>query len=152
MKKKVIIVGAGPAGLTAAYQLLKSTKDYDVMILEADSMVGGIAKTVTYQGNKMDLGGHRFFSKNQKINDLWQEIMSSKDKTKSDLLVQKRVSHIYYLNKFFDYPVSLNFKTIKNLGFVNTVVAFFSYLKSKIFKKEETNLENFYIKKIRPVL
>ena len=145
MKKKVIIVGAGPAGLTAAYQLLKSTKDYDVMILEADSMVGGIAKTVTYQGNKMDLGGHRFFSKNQKINDLWQEIMSSKDKTKSDLLVQKRVSHIYYLNKFFDYPVSLNFKTIKNLGFVNTVVAFFSYLKSKIFKKEETNLENFYI-------
>ena len=67
MKKKVIILGAGPAGLTAAYELLKETEKYEIIILEKDGQVGGIAKTVTYLGNRMDLGGHRFFTKRKEI-------------------------------------------------------------------------------------
>ena len=72
--KKVVIIGAGPAGLTAAYELLKKSKDYEVIILEEDKSVGGISKTINYKENRMDLGGHRFFTKNQRIKDLWLEI------------------------------------------------------------------------------
>lgn len=80
IKKKVIIIGAGPAGLTAAYELLKETEKYEVIILEKDGQVGGIAKTVTYLGNRMDLGGHRFFTKRKEINELWQEILPIEQK------------------------------------------------------------------------
>ena len=67
MKKKVVIIGAGPAGLTAAYELLKQKEKYDVTILEASNQVGGISKTINYKGNRMDLGGHRFFSKSKRV-------------------------------------------------------------------------------------
>lgn len=148
MKKRVIIIGAGPAGLTAAYELLKQKEKYDVIILEREKQVGGIAKTISYHGNRMDLGGHRFFTKNKEINNLWQEILpiakSSKEDKKNVLLVRNRVSHIYYQKKFFDYPVSLSLKTIHNLGIGTTFVAGISYMKSKIVPKKETNLENFY--------
>ena len=80
MKKKVIIIGAGPAGLTAAYELLKEKEKYEVIILEKDGQVGGIAKTVTHHGNRMDLGGHRFFTKRKEINELWQEILPIEQK------------------------------------------------------------------------
>ena len=149
MKKKVIIIGAGPAGLTAAYELLKETEKYEVIILEKDGQVGGIAKTVTYLGNRMDLGGHRFFTKRKEINELWQEILPIEQKRnrgqKNVLLIRNRLSHIYYHKKFFDYPVSLSMKTIRNLGIGTTFVAGMSYIKSKILPKKETNLENFYI-------
>ena len=148
MKKRVVIIGAGPAGLTAAYELLKSKEKYEIIILESEKQVGGIAKTISYHGNRMDLGGHRFFTKSKEINHLWQEILpvskSKKDKKKDVLLIRNRVSHIYYHKKFFDYPVSLSIKTIRNLGLSTTFIAGISYLKSKIFPKKETNLENFY--------
>jgi len=144
--KKVVIIGAGPAGLTAAYKLLNESKDYEVIILEEEKQVGGISKTVYYQGNRMDLGGHRFFTKDDEVMSLWQEILPlGNPKKEKVLLERRRVSRIYYNKKFFDYPVNLSFKTIKNLGFKDTFVSGFSYLKSLVYKLPEDNLENFYI-------
>mgnify|MGYP002532909411 FL=1 len=75
-KKKVIIIGAGPAGLTSAYELLKDKNDqYEVTILEETSEIGGISRTVRYNGNRMDIGGHRFFSKDQKVMEFWENLM-----------------------------------------------------------------------------
>lgn len=168
MKKKVVIIGAGPAGLTAGYYLLKQTKEYEVVIIEKDKKVGGISKTINYNGNRMDLGGHRFFSKSDKINNIWKEILQIQGKGSYDdiklninkdfsiegpnpekednvFLIRNRVSRIYYNKKFFSYPVSLSLNTIKNLGFIKTTESGFSYLKSLFIKKKETNLENFYI-------
>jgi len=168
MKKKVVIIGAGPAGLTAGYYLLKNSNDYEVVIIEKDNQVGGISKTINYNGNRMDLGGHRFFTKDDKINEIWQEILPIQGKGSYDdlklstqksfvkngpnpekedkvFLIRNRVSRIFYNNKFFAYPVNLSFNTIKNLGLIRTVESGFSYLKSIFLKKEESNLENFYI-------
>ena len=162
---KVIIIGAGPAGLTTAYTILKNNTNCEVVILESDNMVGGISKTITYNNNKMDLGGHRFFSKSEVINDLWKELLPIQGKQSIDdkltgntkpvlkkgpnpekedrvFLIRNRVSRIYYNRKFFDYPVSLTFKTIKLMGVKNTMIVGFSYLKSIFIKKKEVNLEN----------
>lgn len=167
-KEKAIIIGAGPAGLTAAYKLLKQNKNIDVTIFEELNQVGGISKTINYKGNRMDLGGHRFFSKSSEINELWNEIMPiqgsnsfddtilkrekqlpskgpNPDKEDNVMLIRTRVSRIYYLHKFFNYPVTLSVDTIKNLGVIRTAQSGVSYLKSIVFKKEETSLENFYI-------
>ncbi len=166
--KKVVIIGGGPAGLTAAYELKKNSKDYEVVVLESENQVGGISKTIKYKGNRMDLGGHRFFSKSDRVNEFWEEIMPLQGKSSFDdkklkrkktlkkggpdpekednvMLVRERVSRIYYLKKFFDYPISLKFETLKNMGFIRTMQSGFSYLKSLIFKKKEDSLENFYI-------
>ena len=174
--KKVLIIGAGPAGLTAGYELLKDgKKEYDVTIIEEDTRIGGISKTVNVDGNRMDLGGHRFFSKDEEIMKFWEELMPiqgmpSFDDRKLDrekplkqggpnpetedrvMLVRDRVSRIYYLKKFFDYPVSLKLKTFTNMGLIRTIKAGFSYLKSLFIKKEETSLENFYINRFGKVL
>ena len=174
--KKVIIIGAGPAGLTAGYELLKeNNKEYDVVILEEDTRIGGISKTVNVDGNRMDLGGHRFFSKDEEIMDFWKELMPLQGELSFDdkrlerekpleaggpnpetedrvMLVRDRVSRIYYLKKFFDYPVSLKLKTFTNMGLIRTIKAGFSYLKSLFVKKEETSLENFYINRFGKVL
>ena len=92
----VVIIGAGPAGLTAAYELTKL--GLRSVILEADSQVGGLARTVNYRGYRFDIGGHRFFSKVPLINALWQEILGE------DFLVRPRLSRLYYGERFFDYP------------------------------------------------
>lgn len=167
--KKVIIIGAGPAGITAGYELLKNAKDkYEVIILEETDVIGGISRTVKYNGNRMDIGGHRFFSKDDRVMAWWSELMPTQgydayddkilgrekelvsggpDPESEDvvMLVRDRISRIYYRKKFFDYPVSLKWETIKNMGFFTTVAAGFSYMKASIFKKKETSLENFYI-------
>jgi len=147
MKKKVVIIGAGPAGLTCAYELLKRSSDYEVVILEKDKQVGGISRTVTYNNNKMDLGGHRFFSKNEYINKIWQEILPVKNDSGNDkvFLIRNRISRIFYANNFFDYPITLSLSTISKMGFITTLKSGFSYFKSVLFKRKETNLENFYI-------
>lgn len=174
--KKVIIIGAGPAGLTAAYELLKDNKEkYDVTILEESKEIGGISKTVNYNGNRMDIGGHRFFSKDKKIMDFWEELMpiqgensfdDDKLKIKKNLkkggpnpqkdnrvmLIRNRVSRIYYLKKFFDYPITLKKETFLNLGLIRTLKAGFSYLKTLFIKKKEESLENFYINRFGKVL
>ena len=175
MKKRVVIIGAGPAGLTAAYELLKRETEYEVVILEESEALGGISRTVRYHGNRMDIGGHRFFSKDQEVMQWWSDLMPlqgapSKDdailgrkKPLSDggpnpeeedrvMLVRDRVSRIYYLSKFFDYPISMKGQTIRNMGFARTMKAGFSYLKSMMFKKKEDSLENFYINRFGKVL
>ena len=167
--KKVIIIGAGPAGLTAGYELLKKAPDeYSVTIYEESAAIGGISRTVNHNGNRMDIGGHRFFSKDKEVMNWWQEMMPRQGKPSFDdiqlgreknlaeggpdpeqtdrvMLVRNRVSRIYYKHKFFDYPVSLKWDTIKNMGFATTMEAGFSYLGSAVVKKEESSLENFYI-------
>lgn len=165
--KKIVIIGAGPAGITAGYELLKNTKEYEVLILEETQEIGGISRTVKYHGNRMDIGGHRFFSKDDRVMDWWEQIMPKQGKPSYDDLVldrqvrlsdkgpdpekedrvflsRRRVSRIYYKKKFFDYPISLNLKTIKNMGFVTTMQAGFSYLYSLVVKLPENSLENFY--------
>ncbi|MCH8020749.1 FAD-dependent oxidoreductase, partial [candidate division KSB1 bacterium] len=92
-----LIIGAGPAGLTTAYELSKLGKSS--VILEADNQVGGISRTVNYQGYRFDIGGHRFFSKVPYINQLWHEILDE------DFLVRPRLSRIHYRGHFYDYPL-----------------------------------------------
>ena len=167
MAKTCVIIGAGPAGLTAAYELLKKT-DIKPIILEATDAIGGISKTVEYHGNYIDIGGHRFFSKNDDVMRLWNEIMPLQSQPSLDdillkrqknfatsgpnpeideevMLLRDRVSRILYLHKFFDYPISLKWQTFKNMGFTRTMKAGFGYLGSSVVKRQETSLENFYI-------
>ncbi len=174
--KKVIIIGAGPAGLTAGYELLKDEKEkYEVVILEESQDIGGISKTVKHNGNRMDIGGHRFFSKDSRVMDFWEELMPiqgvnsfddeklgrekplkeggpNPEKEDDVMLLRTRVSRIYYLKKFFDYPISLKLQTFTNIGLIRTIKAGFSYLKSIFIKKEEDSLENFYINRFGKVL
>ena len=165
---KVVLIGAGPAGLTAAYELLVRHQGYDVVILEKSDAIGGISKTVRHHGNRMDIGGHRFFSKDQRVMDWWQNVMplqgapalddlllhrdvpladGGPDPQREDrvMLLRNRVSRIYYQGHFFDYPVSLKWKTLKAMGLVTTLQVGFSYLHSVFHKLPETSLENFYI-------
>lgn len=147
------MIGAGPAGLTAAYELLKQSEEYSVLVLEAGETIGGISKTINCDGNRMDMGGHRFFSKDPRINAWWEEILplqgtsSEADTEQEDavMLVRKRVSHIFYDGKYFDYPVKMNFRTVRNMGFCLTLKAGLSFLKTRFKKLPETSLENFYI-------
>ena len=166
--KNVVIIGAGPAGLTAAYELVKKHEGYRVTVLEKSDRIGGISKTVQSGGNRMDIGGHRFFSKDQAVMAWWQEVMplqgepsiddlllhrevslqpGGPDPQKTDrvMLVRNRVSRIYYHHHFFDYPISLKWSTLKAMGFGTTMQVGFSYLHSVFHKLPVTSLENFYI-------
>ncbi len=121
---EVVCIGGGPAGLTAAYYL--SQKNTEVMVLEADTRyVGGISRTVQWQGFRFDIGGHRFFSKSAEVNDLWKEILGN------DLLVRSRKSRIYYRGKFYPYPFSI-FKTLSNLGLRESFLCGLSYLRARL--------------------
>lgn len=173
-KKTAIIIGAGPAGLTAAYELLKQT-DYKVIILEETDEIGGISRTINYKGNRIDIGGHRFFSKNEKVMNWWLSMLplqgfpSKDDKlinrkkelspagpdpeiTDRVMLSRERVSRIYYLRKFFDYPINLKLQTLINMGFLRTLKAGFSYMSSLVFKRKEESLEDFFINRFGKAL
>lgn len=166
--KKAVVIGAGPAGLTAAYELLDKT-DVTPLVLEATDTVGGISQTVNYKGNRMDIGGHRFFSKDPEVMDWWTKRMpvqgsrskddillglddkplepGGPDPEKEDrvILLRHRVSRIFFLRKFFDYPISLSKGTFVNMGLGRTLKAGLGYLGSTLRKRPETSLENFYI-------
>jgi len=170
MQKSAIIIGAGPAGLTAALELLRRT-NIKPIVLESGNQVGGISRTVRYKGNCMDIGGHRFFSKSDRVMNWWLDLMpmdaaadanaviAYQNQTRplphshaaapsSDLvmLLRPRKSRIYYLRRFFDYPIKLSLQTLTNLGLLRTARIGLSYLASRVNKVHpEKSLEDFFI-------
>ena len=172
-RKTAVIAGAGPAGLTAALEFLRRS-DIVPLVFEADTQVGGISKTVNYRGNRMDLGGHRFFSKSDWVMRWWQNILpiaagqvDSKDVMRlayqgrsrelipeaiapasSDavMLVRQRMSRIFYRRRFFDYPLKLNANTLRNMGLLETLQVGLSYGHARLAPiRPETTLEEFFI-------
>lgn len=166
-QQKAIIAGAGPAGLTTALELLERT-EISVLVLEASSQIGGISQTINYKGNRMDIGGHRFFSKSKRVVDWWDKILPLQGAPSMDdllldrpvavqpggpdpsvtnrvMLRRNRVSRIYYLRNFFDYPISLKWQTFANMGLWRTIHAGFGYLATILHKRQEKSLEDFYI-------
>ena len=166
--KRVVIIGAGPAGLTAAYELSKFPEKFSVTVLEESDTFGGIARTVNHNGNRMDMGGHRFFSKVAEVNDWWEKMIPTQGKPAKDyvalgrtctvneggpdpdkidrvMLRRNRLSRIFFRDKFFNYPITLSMATLKNMGFGTTIAVGFSYMWSAFFKRQENSLEDFYI-------
>ncbi len=126
MNKRVIIIGAGPAGLTAGYSLLKKSKEINVTVIEADPRyVGGISRTVEYKGFRFDIGGHRFFSKSKEVEDLWSEILPQ------DMLDRPRSSRIFYRGKFFSYPLRAT-EALFKLGVFESARCMLSYGKAQM--------------------
>ena len=171
MSKVAVIAGAGPAGLTAALEMLRRS-DVTPIVFEAEGQVGGISKTVNYRGNRMDLGGHRFFSKSDWVMRWWQNILpvaeehsgsavrigyqqQTKDfvpeilgAASSDavMLVRQRLSRIFYRRRFFDYPLKLNANTLGNMGLVETLRTGMSYAQARLTQRSpERSLEDFFI-------
>src|SRR5437879_3419589 len=125
MKTKVVVIGAGPAGLTAGYLLSKN--DVDVVVVEADPVyVGGISRTATYKGFHFDIGGHRFFSKSKAVEDLWTEILPN------DMLTRPRSSRIFYGGKFFSYPLK-PVEALLKLGIFKSILCILSWLTARLF-------------------
>lgn len=168
-KKTALIIGVGPAGLTAAYELLQKT-DIQPILIEKSDHVGGMCVSVPYHGNLMDVGGHRYFTKFERIKKWWLQFLPLQTMPSSDdialnrdlkitlapdfdpqkmddvMLKRYKLSRIYYLRRFFDYPVSLNFDTIFGLGLKRMTKIFFSYIKAKALPiKEEKTAEDFLI-------
>lgn len=182
-KKTAIIIGAGPAGLTAAYELLDRT-DVSPVVLEESDCVGGISRTVCVRGNRVDIGGHRFFSKSDRVMEWWLNILplqgaparddialgrstelskrrsfrkiggretlgeAAPDPETADevMLSRSRLSRIFFLRKFFDYPLKLNLPSLANLGLARTARIAASYVRSQLFpRKKERSLEDFFI-------
>jgi protoporphyrinogen oxidase len=174
-KKKAVIIGAGPAGLTAAFELLHKT-DVVPEVYEMTGDTGGLSKTKVYKGNRIDIGGHRFFSKSERVMNWWTNILpvqgapakdylmlkiddwgqsiqapfppGGPDPEKIDqvMLMRNRLSRIFYLRKFFDYPLSLGLQTFTNLGPIRLFRIGASYLYSRAFPvRDEKSLEDFFV-------
>ena len=131
-QKDVVIVGAGPAGLTAAYQLCKA--GIPSTILEKDKVVGGLSRTVNYKGYHFDIGGHRFFTKLKAVDDMWREVLKD-----GQFLRRRRLSRIYYNGRFFNYPLRTA-NVVFGLGILNSILILLSYLRARAFPEhpEET--------------
>ena len=133
-----MVIGAGPAGLTAAFQLHKF--DVSSTIIEAGDQVGGISRTVERDGWRFDLGGHRFFTKVAAVEDLWHEILADED-----FLMRPRKSRIFYNGKYFDYPLKAG-NVLKNLGIIEAVRCVGSYASARVRPpKDQTNYEGWLV-------
>ena len=128
-----IIIGGGPAGLTAAYELLKRSPMHKVSVFEASDMLGGISRTVAYKGYRFDIGGHRFFTKVSEVEEMWQEVLAD------DFITVPRLSRIYYRGRFFSYPLKI-FNALTQIGPYETIRIMLSYAKWRVLpsKEEET--------------
>lgn len=170
MKGTAIVIGAGPAGLTAAYDLAHKT-EIQPIVFEATDEIGGISRTVNYKGNRIDIGGHRFFSRSQRVMDRWFEILplqgrparddiacgrdiplsddpSAPDPERTDrvMLRRERLSRILFLRQFFDYPLSLSPSTVAGLGLRRTGQIGLSYARSRLWPiRPERSLEDFFV-------
>jgi protoporphyrinogen oxidase len=167
--EKAVIIGAGPAGLTAAYELLTRSNIVPI-VLEKSEYMGGLSRTVEHNGNRIDIGGHRFFSKSDRVMNWWLEHLPLEGSTlkphkisyhrndrlvtgnapttdgQPSMLVRQRKSRIYFLRKFFAYPIQLTSDTLRNLGIRRVLRIGFSYLKTLLFPpKHVENLEQFFI-------
>jgi protoporphyrinogen oxidase len=166
-KRTAIIIGGGPGGLTAAYEFLAHSHIKPI-VLEQSNNLGGISQTIDYKGNKIDIGGHRFFSKSDRVMNWWLNILpveagqqamdlayQNKNKTVINaatgsgehvMLIRNRLSRILFLRKLFDYPLSINFKTIGQLGMFRIIKIGYSYMIAQLFPiKNEKSLEDFFI-------
>ncbi len=181
-QKTAVIAGAGPAGLTAALEFVRRS-DIHPVVFEASDEIGGISKTVRHNGNRIDIGGHRFFSKSDRVMNWWAGVMPMQTAPSRDeillgerltvgltatvapdapqadpevsdrvMLARRRVSRIYYLRKFFDYPISMSMATISNMGLGRTFKAGMGYLKAMLHKRPENSLEDFYINRFGKTL
>jgi protoporphyrinogen oxidase len=172
MPKTAILIGAGPAGLTAALEFLRRS-DVHPIVLEASHEIGGISRTIRHNGNRIDIGGHRFFSKSDRVMNWWMDLMPPEasadtqhalrhqnkqrmlkttvqgltpETTDLVMLVRPRKSRIYFLRRFFDYPIKLTGDTLRKLGITRTVKIGVSYLLARLFpRKVERSLEDFLI-------
>jgi protoporphyrinogen oxidase len=172
MSKIAVLIGAGPAGLTAALEFLRRSNVHPI-VLEASREIGGISRTVRHNGNRMDIGGHRFFSKSDRVMNWWMDLMPpeagadtqhalqhqnkqrilktnsqglSPETTDLVMLVRPRKSRIYFLRRFFDYPIKLTTDTLRKLGLIRTMKIGVSYLLARVFpRKREKSLEDFLI-------
>jgi protoporphyrinogen oxidase len=178
MSETAVIVGAGPAGLTAALELQRRS-DVQCIVLESDDQVGGISKTIQYRGNRMDLGGHRFFSKSDWVMRWWQSILPIANEPQSTpieiayqgrkreittsgqtpvddlnvMLVRSRLSRIFYRRRFFDYPLKLSWATLRNLGPAYTAAIGASYIRSRLVPRNpEITLEDFLVNRFGDTL
>src|SRR4051812_12442238 len=136
---RVVIIGAGPAGLTAAYELVER---YGIRstVLESDTQVGGISRTVERDGWRFDIGGHRFFTKVKEVEALWHEILPDED-----FLMRPRMSRIFYEGKYYDYPLKAS-NALKNLGIIEAVLCVLSYLWARVRPpKDQTNYEGWLV-------
>src|SRR5688572_21659974 len=172
MRSRVLIIGAGPAGLTAAYELACAGVS-DIVVLEATSEVGGLSRSVNYKGNRIDIGGHRFFSKSDWVMNWWLQMLplaaapalsqelqlayqgmrralpqapTASESDSQVMLVRRRLSRIYFEGKFFDYPLKADFETAFKLGLWRCATFAASYAWSKLFpRRPERSLEDFFV-------
>ena len=142
--KTVAIIGAGPAGLSAAYQFLLQSNKYQVTIYEKDTTVGGLSKTLEFDGGRVDIGGHRFFTNNKDILNLWKTILPL---NKQGMLIRERKSHILWNKKLISYPLQLNTQTLYNLGLFTSIKVLLSYFHTKFQNQTCNTLEDFYKKR-----
>lgn len=147
--KTAVIIGAGPAGLTAAYELADSETDIRPIVLEASEHIGGLCRTVIHNGLRIDIGGHRFFSKSDTINNWWKAIFDfdGDPNSRDDVFMTRpRISHILYKSRYIDYPIKPTWNTLRKIGIKDALRSGTSYLSAKIRpRKPEATLEDFYI-------
>jgi protoporphyrinogen oxidase len=138
-REKVVVIGAGPAGLTAAYELQRLSNHHMPVLLEAGELVGGIARTESYRGFRFDIGGHRFFTKVPEVEQMWHEVMGE------DFIIVPRKSRIFYRNRFFDYPLRI-FNALSNIGVYESARIMLSYAKWQVRPSSvEDNFEQWVI-------
>ena len=177
-KKQVLVIGAGPAGISFADKLIELSNEFSITIIEKSQYIGGISKTVNFEGNRIDIGGHRFFSKSDEVMHWWAQkfpvsiedaqqdielkyqgdiraipdgfrIANTKEQETSNvLLVRNRKSRIIHERKLYDYPLKLNKKTLANIGIARLMQVSLSYIKSKVRSSEPKNLEEFIISRV----